>query len=234
MVDRLFSAPRVHIQGSERFVFIAIDPCAGSEDVSKNMSDFAVVSIAHKSDTVIGIEAIPATRHSDYRERLFTHLERLRQPGSPFRNATLVFDLEGNGSIEWSRLEEDIRGKFKGVVFMSDFKVNKTGATWTTTKMKEECAVLTQEMMSRGTLGIWSEFVTTGKEADILKEWEKQMRAYERTRSATTKRNARGAVTYSGKGANGKARDDIGFTMQRALRSRGRFFTQPEYVQYRT
>jgi hypothetical protein len=231
-VEHLFSCPRVSLKDSQKYIFVSIDPCAGSDDVANNMSDFCVVSIAHLTDTVIGVEAIPAVRASDYESRLIEHLERLRKLPA-FSESTLVFDIEGNGNLEWSRLEPVIRRHFRNVVFMTDF-VHKTGATNTTAEVKIQCAELMVGLMNKRAVRILDTFVTTSlDETSLFKEWARQMREYERTRMPAKGPTSRARVLFSGKGIHGKKKDDICFTMQRAFRSREKFFRDPIYASYR-
>ena len=220
-IDLLFSCPRRAISSECRYVVCSIDPCSGTEN-GKGTSDFCCVCTAH--DTILGILAIPATNHTQCEEPMYAMLSAIRGKGSPFEFATLLFDIEGNGSMIWSYLEQGLRRRFNNVQFLTDF-VQKNGATNTSAKLKEDAALLTKSKLEMGRLALWDKFVHVGPWE--MKEFERQMREYEKMVKKIKGRNGGVtgvSITYSGKGESGQKKDDICFTLQRSIAREQKFY----------
>ncbi len=216
-IERLFSSPRVPVH-SLKYLFVSIDPASGTDDVNKKAtSDFTCVAVG--VDVILRVLAIPAIRHHEFERELLVFLQELRKALS-FSNSILVFDLEGNGSMVWSYISSFIRQNFNNVLFMTDYK-RKTEATNTDPRLKERCAKYTRSLLESGKLKIWEGFYLQGG-VDI-NEFRRQMLDYQAIHNSTRSQSGKTSVTYSGKT---KGKDDITFTLQRALYRQYLFFSE--------
>ncbi len=221
-VDRFLSKPRT-VGVFTKYIFCSIDPSAGSLSDAKSTSDFCAVCVS--IDTVLGVMALNSCSHTDYEGALHQLLTKIRASGSPYQYSTIVFDIEANGSGIWSYIEKYVRNTFNNVMVIGD-NVRKSGGTITDRTLKEEAAMLLKEKLETGTLAFWDGFVATG--TWNMGELKRQLRSYERKIKEIKGRGRNGgkeiSVTYCGKGPNLKSKDDMCFTLQRALYRQQRFY----------
>ena len=230
LVDTLMAKPQISIQEPIRFVFTAIDPCAGTDDPLGNLSDFAIVSVSKPDTVIVGMEAIPMVRHQDYEDRLREHIKRIRLMPM-YANAVMVYDIEANGNSEWSHIEAVVL-EFPPAVIMSDYK--RKHATNTTNAAKRDMMSLTRAVLDDGDVRFLNGFVTTSDNTPrLLEEFKKQLLSYERFVLPTANLNSKNTVVFSGKGRNKDRKDDLCLTFQRAIRSRRIFLEDDKYRSYR-
>ena len=226
LILELMTRPRIKIYETVQFVYVGIDPCAGSDNPEENMSDFVIVSICKPETVIVGIEAIPMVRHQDYEEVMRNHLRKIRSLPF-FEFATFVFDIEANGNSEWSHIVA-IAQEFSPVVIMSDYK-NKQ-ATNTTNSAKLDMMTLTRSVLDSHGVRILDNFVTSHPNPTKLwAEVQTQFCSYERICVPSNSMKTKNSVIFSGKGRSKNRKDDICLTAQRTIRSRRIFLEAPRY-----
>lgn len=230
LVDKLFAKPMAEIYEPVRFVFVSIDPCAGTDNEQKGTSDFAIVSICGPHSTIVGIDAIPAITHHDWEGPLLKHLQSIRARPY-FENCRFVVDVEGNGSMAWSHINAVVC-QMSDVILLSDYK-NKQ-ATNTTNAAKKDMVDITRAVLEADDIRFMKGMITSHPHPDrVMQEFKRQMLSYERYVIANPSLRSQNSIIFSGKGSNKDKKDDICLTFQRALRWRRIFLESPKYRQYR-
>ena len=228
-VSKFLSKPRVKLHQRERFVFIVADPCAGSNVVEKNLSDFCIVGMT-TSMKFVCIDAFRAVVTEDYSSKLINVLHQLRSMDH-LMNCTFVVDAESGTGFCAGDIEHIIATNFKNVVFMSDFN-NKPG-TFTSNPAKQEMMELTRSALDSGDLDIVDEIATTHRnQVALMAEVQRQLLGYERVIKPSVSEFTTSKIRYSGKGANKTDKDDLSVTIQRAVRAKKVFFSDPKYRKY--
>lgn len=229
-VARLFSSPRQVIDGCARFVYIAIDPCAGTDIPENNTSDFAIVSISKPGTTIIAADSIPMVTHYDYEPILKEHIRSIRND-PVFQNSIIVVDIEANGSSEWSHILATVR-EFGAIVPMNDYK--RKEATNTSPAAKKEMVEIAQTVFQEGEISIYNKFKTSSPNPlRLLEEFKNQLLRYERVCKPKTTLGSKNTYFYSGKGKNKTLKDDLSQTLLRVIRTRKIFLESPQYVKHR-
>lgn len=156
LLDHVFNVqPRITLTGNFiSQVFISIDPVGGKHNPAlPGKSDFTIMSFVPLSFThmvLVGLDAIQASRISDYRDNVVDHIRRLRRlPGC--RNATVNIIFENNATMEADWISEHIitNGE-QNINWVSD-KNLKRGVP-TSPQTKRDMAILTRETMLKGML----------------------------------------------------------------------------------
>lgn len=229
LLDATLAAPPVDVHQPPRFVYTAIDPNVGTDDISASTSDFAIVSISGPGTIIVGMDAIPAQSPPDFEPVLRAHLQNIRNLPH-FENCYFVLDVEANGQMIWYHINSIIK-EFSNVIFTSDYK-NKT-ATNTSNKSKRDMVILTRTILESRDLHFHPNYVTTsGTRQEMRRKLIDQMALYKRVNlpSSTTSSNT---LIYSGKGDNHKQKDDLCLTLQRDIYRRRVFLESPKYACYR-
>jgi hypothetical protein len=228
-VLELISNARIKFENIIRFVYICIDPCAGSDNEAKAMSDFAVVTMSGPGRTILGMEAIKVIREEDFEHRLIEHIRRVRTI-KMCEKAKIVLDIESGTGLEASRVNKLVRSHFDDVITMTDF-IRKDG-TKTDEAAKRDMVTITREALEAGDVSIHEDFVTTHSDPKkLMQEFGDQMMEYSRVINQGNGRRAP-TVTFTGKTKQGK-KDDLAMTFQRCIRAMRRFATSPKYDRWR-
>lgn len=228
-VDRLFANPRCELFEPVRYIYIVVDPCAGTEVIDKSLSDFAIISICSPKTTILGIEAIQAQVPEHYENTLRSHCRRLRQLPH-CENAMFVVDAEAGTGMEASNIQAKVR-EFENVRCMNDFHngSEKVG-TKTLPATKLNAMLLTRTALDMDDVRFHKDLVTHHKNPSALMQKAKnQFLQYERTVDVSKSMRSKNTVTFSGKGPNKNQPDDVCFTIQRAVLARQRFLYDPEF-----
>lgn len=233
-VKRLFQRPRFDgRQWEAQHVFVCIDPNNGKYDSgATEKSDFAMISgyrNIYGHWVVLGAETIPASRPTDYRDRMMAHIARVR--ALPFaRNAKLVVIIENNtADSQW--ISEWILNHGGGNTIMMREQELKDGC-FTRSETKRVMASVARETLAGDAMHFAMDFVTTGGEADTLRALERQLLAYAERHRVPTDPSQRVVVTFSGKdGAGGK--DDLVVALQLMMYWADKFWSSPKYATYR-
>lgn len=218
-VDQLFNNERVHLNQAIRYVVSAVDPLAGSDQASAASSDFAVVTIGYPGTIILGMEAIDAVTQEDYNERLLEHYRRIFALRY-VETADLILDVEAGTGMEAPCIQNLVKRHYPKAILLNEFEHRKAG-TLTDHNAKAEMYQVTLKKLKGGEISIAARFVTTDpKPEKILEKCRKQLLAYEKRLKPSRGVNR---VFYSGKGPGLK--DDLSVTLQRALRTQGRYMT---------
>lgn len=229
-VMEMMTNPRRVLEAPVRYVYVCIDPSAGTDISENNMSDFAVVTISGPNTTILGMEGIDAVEPSDYQDRLIEHVRRIRALKF-VQDATLIVDVESGTGQEAGHITTLLRQNFTNVVTMRDFK-RKPG-TKTLNSTKKEMMEMTRALLNAGDVSILREFVTTDPDpAKLLKKFQDQMLEYSRFVSVGRTIHQKNTETYSGKGASKNRMDDLCVTFQRAVFARAKFLFSGQYDQF--
>ena len=225
---KIFSNPRVPSPPLVRYLFVAVDPCAGSDISTARLSDFAVMILSSPSNVILGMDAIDAVAPRDYQDRLVSLIHRARQlPGCAL--ARIVLDVENGTGFEAGHIHTLVQQNFPDVVVM-DNCARKPGMKMTEV-LKREMAELTRLFVDEGNIGIHRDLVTTHSDPEaMLTEFRDQLLRYSRI----VKENPNGSnrVLYSGKGPNKRLRDDMAIVLQRALYARYAFTREVKYSRF--
>lgn len=225
-VDQFVNGPRTVPMAPIEVTFTSVDPSAGSDKDDKRTSDFAIITIGSPGNIVLAMDAIDAVKPEDYEEILVNHIKRVRK--LEFCSAsTCVVDVESGTGMEAGHIRRLISRNFSRVVFMTDF-TRKPGRK-TTQAVKEEMALLTHHFLKTGSLAFHSKWVTSAKDpAKLLGSLRSQLATYSRIIKVNLQ--STNSITYTGKGHNKKARDDLAVVLQKCLKARADFYADPKYL----
>lgn len=215
MITRLLYVPRyIYTNHSPLKIWVAIDPCVGSENTKKRISDFAIVSITTPDVTIVGMDAFEVNKPEDYKDKLIKHIQDLK---SQFAFASFIFDIEAGTGLESSHIQNLITREIKThSIFLTDFK-NKHG-TNTTYATKYDMMVLTMSAMNKNLIQISNSLVTVTP--NVIETFCEQMINYEKKVVPGKTETSKNKIIFSGK-KNG-AKDDLCVTFQRAIRSQNK------------
>ncbi len=225
----LMSQPKVTLDSPCRFIFVVVDPVAGSDIANKVASEFVVVTLNDTKTVILGIEAIEVIYSGDYQSRLVEHIRRVRALPR-CKDAKIVLDVESGTGLEAGNIIAHVQAHFNDVIPIIDFK-RKPG-TKTSEESKLEMMTMTREMLDMQNIFFHEQFVTTHPDpAKILGKFRDQMLDYTRTVVESKGINTSSHVHLSGK--QGGKQDDISCTFQRAVRCAKKFLYEAKYAKYR-
>jgi hypothetical protein len=232
MIDGIFTKPRVTIPSTARFIFVFMDPSAGSNKPSdKHQSHMAITSIIAKPGMVLaGLESIPINgQPSAWQVPLRNHIRALRALPN-CENAKIVFGVESNNASYAGTVETFVQTEFNNVVFMQD--LDDLPGCQMDSKAKIDMIHQATALARSGALDVHCDLVTSHPEGreKIISIFKEQMLNFKRL----VKKNPSGSetVTYSGK--SGSKRDDLSVSFQWAALCIHNFFSQNKYVRYQT
>lgn len=227
-VDALFLEPRVPLPSQAiSHIFVAIDPCAGSQDREKAGSDYGVVSICGPGTLILGAEALDVCDPDcGYEECVLEHFRRLFAIPQ-MQQAIAIVAFESNSGHHYA-LSKQIQHAFPSrIVLMGDKDLRKGGVT-TTNKTKQAMMEVTQAALLKKDMHVAKEFVTThAKPGALMEQFRAQMLRYREHRKPSDTPFGKDQVAWSGKSGNMK--DDLAVTLQLALYWRERFWGDPTY-----
>jgi hypothetical protein len=224
-VKRMFTNPRVTCPPYLRYIFIAVDPCAGTKDPTKRASDWTVVTLSSPMNIILGMEAIDVVKPEDYQERFLEHIRRVRAlPGCA--TARIVIDVESGSALEAGHIYKLVRDNFNDVVTMNDD--GRIPGTRMTEQTKGEMTTLAVRAIDDGHIAFHRQLVTThAAPRDMLDEFQKQLLNFKR--EIRQSKNGTVHYIYSGKDSG---RDDMTIAFMRCLYARYRFEREPKYARY--
>ena len=234
LITYIFEAAKTDIVKQVPFVFVSIDPCAGSMIPEKGLSDFAIVSFIPNPKTVVGLDSFPSGDHKDYLPRVIAHIEKLKQ-NEFMKHAYFVIDVENNSDTLASIIYDKVMDHFPGCIipFSSHPNTAKIGNS-IQTKEKTEMVHLAQQYINERSICFFRDYSTTNPKQNRdryldLKELQAQCLRLERQVDITSKGVAKN-VRYTGKAGNKK--DDLVITFMRVMHTAKRFFQMQHYAGY--
>jgi len=227
-IKHLFDKPFSTITEPVRFVYIAIDPVAGS-DVPEGKSDFVIMSIAGSQCIHwLGAEALDVVRTEDYEDILVEHIKRIKKIPF-FETCTLVVDAEAGTGLCAGNIEKIIETHFSPVVFMRSG--TRVPGTRTSNESKLQMMQLTRYLLDHFMINIFDGFITTNKnKIDLFKKTKEQLTNYERLVFTGSSVRVQNSVILSGKGLKKTRKDDLSVTLQRVILTRKNFLTEAQYT----
>lgn len=228
IVKRMMTTPPYTLLEPQRFVIISIDLCAGTDIADNSISDFNITSMCGPQAVIIRIDSFESISYVTWEPALLAHIKYIRSH-TMLENATLVFDIEANGSAEWAHIVKSIRlADSKNIIMNHDF--TRKEATKTDNKLKLDAMQITRAMLDANDIRFIDNFTTWTKNPEtIKKQVYDQFLKYERLVISNDKVQTHNKFVLSGKGSGKKQKDDICFTIQRCIRSRRVFFENPKY-----
>jgi hypothetical protein len=218
------------INKSIQFLYVIIDPCAGSNKKEERGSDFAIVSMV-APHVIVGLDAFDAVEHQDYESRLIAHITKLREHPM-LAHAKIVLDVEQGTGMEVSHIQALLLRMFSGVICMSE--AGRKPGTLTSEASKHEMVLLTCSVLKLQELDIWEHAVSTDPKGfdNTLLEFKAQMNRYSRVVKVSKQLGGHNSVVYTGKNISKHHRDDLTMTVQRGIRSKEIFCKQLKYQKY--
>ncbi len=218
--------PHVDFTRAVNRIFISIDPCGGSEDEKKILSDWTVVAISEPYTTILGMEALQIVDSVGYRDKLEAFCTKLRSIDEYTKDATLVFSVEKSMGFAPSDIYEFVRSKFVNIECISD-TARKAGVI-TDHKAKVQMMEITREVLENNEVRFWKKFVTSDPEPAKLREkWANQMTDYRRIFVKGETIKSHNSFVLTGKGESKDKPDDLVMAFQIALRTRWQYEYDP-------
>jgi hypothetical protein len=169
LVHALHLQPRVSPDIPVKFVHVYINPFFG---------DFAMVSICGPDVILLGMEAIPITKHDDYTHLMIDHMRMIRMLPK-CQNCVFVVSVEAGTGAETAHITKRILDTVDNVIFLKDHE-GKPGVE-TTKEVKEKMMDLTKRHLRLGEIYISGNFVCTElpsvKKDAVIQRFIKQMAA---------------------------------------------------------
>lgn len=226
-IKDLFARPRVALNQKIRFLFMFVDPCAGSKKPEdQRPSNFGVVTIAEPGHIVMGIEEFHANEEKDYAPFLIDHISRIK--AHPFcEKAVIVLGVEIGTGFTAPTVQDMIMRHVgtKNVVCMNDHDTIRGRSTSYETKIR--MAEVTRTYLNIGDIAFWEHLVTHKDDTAILKTLREQLVNYQRVATET---KTGSTVIYTGK--TGGKRDDLAVSFQLDLNMINDFFRDPKYSKH--
>lgn len=228
LVDRMMTNPPCTLLEPQRVVVMSIDLCAGTDVADKSTSDFNITSICGPQCVIIRVDSFESISYVTWEPALHAHFKYIRSH-MMLQTATIVVDIEANGSAEWAHVVKSIRQIDDRVVIM-DHDYTRKEATKTDDAMKLDAMQITRAMLDANDIRFIDNFTTwTNNPQTIKLEIQSQFLKYERLIIPNEKVQTRNRIILSGKGTGKKQKDDMCLTLQRCIRSRRVFFEHPRY-----
>ncbi len=230
LIQSFIGWPRLRLVEPVRCIFMAVDPCTGSENKLKALSDFAVVTICEPYTTIIGLEAVDVVRKEDYVPILIKHIQKIRSM-EWFENATIILDVEGNNAMEAGNVQELVR-KCGNVICLDDG--DRKPGTITTQASKEEMVDLFNIVLQAENFRIFEKLVTSDPNpAGLVQKLEDQLINMERHIVAHPGVEKKAKHIISGKGERKNKKDDLALTLMRVIRSKHRYYFDEKFKRLR-
>lgn len=229
IIREIFSNPRVQIHQPIRYIFVNVDPCAGSEKEDMDRpSDFAVTSTASPWPILLGLEAFKSNRTEEYMPKLLNHIRRLLS--LPYcKEAIIVLDVEVGTGHAAGDVPYGIRTQLQDVRFCEMKDYEKKPGRKMLHETKVEIANLTRSYFMSKRLGIYEKLVTSHERPnELLAEFRDQLLRYQRN----TKELGQGRVKVEYGGKQGGKRDDMAVCFQRSVKSMGDFQSDGQYFRF--
>jgi hypothetical protein len=230
-VDFLFSGKRHVLSESQRYLFMTVDPCAGTTKPGSQISEFAWITHVEPGFRIVGIESIPTQDFTSWEDRMIQHLKLcFAQPY--LMHAKLVVFVESNMRGESQQVKRLIRQHFPFSAFPNDHKDKVVGIISTQTTKHEMQLALRHSLMRRHVMLPESLITTDPKPTELLTKLKDQLLEYQKISSVGKTPLSQTRTVYSGKGVNNKKKDDLAIVAQLGNYCLNRFYTSPEWMQY--
>jgi hypothetical protein len=230
-VEEIFAQPRLPLpQRNIRHVFVAIDPCGGSDIREQRGSDYAICSIVSPGALVLGMEAMdiydPGMQVDD---RILLHIRRIV---TLLPQAIIVVAIENLTGREHETQAYAIMKAFPGRIVIMREKLQKTGVN-TTHQVKAVMMQLTRASMVAGEIALFDNLITThAKPDEMLGEFKQQLLRYREVKQPSETPFGRGKIAWTGKTGVG-VRDDLAVCLQLAIYWRSVFLADSaKYMAY--
>ena len=220
-IAEMFSRPPVPLPNHKvSHVFVAVDPCVGSNDENARGSDYAVVSIIEPGVQIVGMECMWEQQEGDIHEKIIKHCDELAKL---FPSAILVVAFENQTGREHTIVLNLLQQKFgRRIIAMREPEMLKAGLP-TTNVLKHDMQGLTRKYLSKSQICFTEKMVTqTPDPAKMLDDFQRQLRAFRRVIKPPKDDFGKVSITYSGKAGN--CRDDMAICLQLAIIHREKFF----------
>lgn len=228
----IFGRSHVSLNHNVNLVFVTIDPAAGTMISEKPTSEFCIISMA-APNTFLAIDSFPVRTHHDWDERLFEHIDKLRQQ-ERLRSAKFVVAVEANNDHSASIIYEKLMTKFPNIIipYSSNVKSGKAG-TFTTSKSKVNMIELTQSVVVSKNMWFVDPLLSTDpKGPDRVKQMIKeQFIRFSREVHLSKDTLGRATVMYTGQLRRGELDDCVVTTMRNVLLQL-EFFQNKAYEKY--
>lgn len=220
-VREIFSDVRRPLEQSVEFVYVAVDPCAGSMKTVQP-SEYAIVTICGPGTIILGMDAVDVAKEGFERvdEVFVRHLTRVRQLERT-RNAKLVLAVERGTGIEANRLYGLAKKHFSHMTLMRSFE--DVDGVQMTNENKKNMMWMTNSAIRCRDVRICQDFVSENPDR-VLKELQAQLLRFKTLEKGGDKPFTKKQVTWSGKGSSMRERDDLACGLQWAV------FIRNEYL----
>ena len=195
-------------------VFVAIDPCSGSNQRKTRGSNYALVSIIKPGCTIVGAEALDVTDYfaSRYQERIVAHVRQLCER---FPIARIIVAIENLTGLEHAHVSKLLLETFPQRVVCMQEKDLKLGVG-TTHKVKEDMQIILNRFFVAGDVCLAEPFITTHEDrATMFTEWCSELCRYKEIRELPANEFGKTRIGWSGK--EGGQRDDMAVALQLAV-----------------
>jgi hypothetical protein len=241
LVLQLFTYPTMSIETSISHVYIAIDPCCGTDTLSgAQRSKYALVSACNTHGfCVLGMENMDATIGGvTIDDIIIRHIQHIYD-NPRLSRAILVLLVEGNTGIEADRIYSMVRMKFTNnmrsnrvIVCMTDYSSNKQGMK-INNETKHNMKYALQRMLQCKQIKFWDDCFSIDGDINQYKiELRDQMLRFRKVQLKTTSTTLQPRVTFNAKGDLKKELDDLVITLQWLCLGVNRFWSEPMYQAY--
>jgi len=159
LVMQFLSAPRVPLVRRAWYVFVVVDPVAGSYHKETRGSDFVILSIAYPNRVLLGIDALDVNVRQDYEETLISHLRRVRELPH-CEKAKFIVDAETGSGTDAGTIQEIVMTNFLNVKCLNHRGPDRKPGTLTTEEVKHDGARMTTELLLKDEIAIHENFIT--------------------------------------------------------------------------
>lgn len=210
---------------SQRYLFLTIDPCGGSNKYIKHTSECAWVTTVEQGCRVVGAESLKVEKIHDAIPILIEHL-RLCFKIPALNSARLIVFIEGNMIGEANTLKMAIQDHFPDAQFPCAKDNGKLGII-TDNQVKHDMQMVLNGLLSEYAVQIFHDFVNVkGKQQEVLNKLRTQLVAYSYLEVPAKTPHEANKYTYSGKGPNNQFIDDLAVALQLCVYAMKKFFTR--------
>lgn len=206
-IQWFLSSKRKTLDQPVRYLFVGIDPCAGSVKKDQDRpSDVAIVSWLAGINALAGCESIPANSSSDFYGILIRHIDTILAH-KYCRDATIIVNCEAGTGFVPGDTYELLRKRYPGRIEVVNSNPGKAG-TIMSNDLKIRMVQMARAMLETENIGIWDSFVTIFRKPEFIwKELPEQFSRFTRTERETT--TGKIYSIWSGKGDGKSLKDDL-------------------------
>jgi hypothetical protein len=230
MTLEIFSKPRRSLEDVVHHVFIAIDPCAGSDNIHKQTSDYAIIAMCNPGLTIIGMEAMNAALGSSHVDNTVVNFIRKIRAHPLCNRAYIVFACEHGTGMEANRMYSMVMDSFENVIIMSS-TTREHGGMKINNDVKQVMMEGLNRSINQRKISICRDFITSDPNpASLLEKLKKQLLAFERVYKEPKNRDSKASVTWNGKGPNHNQPDDLSIVLQWGVEIYTKYWTSGNYT----